>query len=168
MRVMRDVKARLGNRGVRWGLVIVVALFLIFEVTVHYLPPDGVTVTTINYNYFSPSGISGLNIVTTSRTTLAHDAQTRAAIARLNNGFNTAPIGTANSPKLTHPGGGGCMTLSGYTEYQVTFTWHGLPLRVWTKNTPCPNFTENSGGIPNPFWVIILENDGQPALHALQ
>ncbi len=60
------------------------------------------------------------------------------------------------------------MSLVGYAEYQVTFTWHGLPLRVWTTNTPCPGFTENSGGIPNPFWVSILENDGQPALHALQ
>jgi len=161
---MRAVKARLRDRRVRWGLIVVVALFLIFEVTVHYLPPDGVTVTTINYNYFTPSGISGLNTVTTSRTTLAHDAQTRAAIDRLNNEFNTAPIVSASSiPKL--PRGGGCMTLSGYTEYQVTFTWHGLPLRVWTTNTPCPNFTENSGGIPNLWWS---SEEGGPALHALQ
>ncbi len=164
MSVMRAVKARLRNRGVRRGLVIVLALFLIFEVTVRYLPPDGVTVTTINDNYFTPSGISGLNIVTTSRTTLAHNAQTRAAIDHLNNEFNTAPIvGAPSIPKL--PRGGGCMTLVGYTEYQVTFTWHGLPLRVWTTNTPCPNFTENSGGIPNPLWV---SEEGGPALHALQ
>jgi hypothetical protein len=164
MSVMRDVKARLRNRDVRRGLVIVVTLFLIFEVTVRYLPPDGVTVTTINYNYFTPSGIAGLNIVTTSRTTLAHDAQRRAAIDRLNNGFNTAPLGAP----INYAFGGGCMTLSGYTEYQVTFTWHDLPVRVWTTNTGCPDFTENSGGIPNPLWVSILENDGQPALHALQ
>ena len=161
MRVMRVVKARLRDRRVRRGLVIVVALFLIFEVTVHYLPPDGVTVTTINYNYFTPSGISGLNVVTTSRTTLAHDAQTRAAIDRLNNEFNTAPIGAP----INYAFGGGCMTLSGYTEYQVTFTWHSLPLRVWTTNTPCPNFTENSGGIPNVLWS---SEEGGPALHALQ
>lgn len=167
MSVMRAVKARLRNRGVRRGLVIVVALFLIFEVTVRYLPPDGVTVTTINYNSFTPSGISGLNIVTTSRTTLAHDAQTRAAIDGLNNEFNTAPIvGASSIPKLSF--GGGCMTLSGYEEYQVTFTWHGLPLRVWTNNTPCPFFTESSGGIPTPFWASLVEDDGGPAFHALQ
>lgn len=167
MRVMRAVKARLRDRRVRRNFVIVVALFLIFEVAARYLPPDGVTVTTINYDFFSPSGAPGLNIVTTSRATSAHDAQTRAAIDSLNTGFSTAPlVGVSSIPELSR--GGGCMTVSGYTEYQVTFTWHSLPLRVWTNNTPCPFFTENSGGISTPWWSSLVADDGGPAIHLLQ
>lgn len=157
---MRVVNALLRNRGVRWGLVVVVAFFLVFEVTVRHLPPDDVTVTTINY-----VEMSGHNTVTTtSRTTSADTAQTRAAIDRLSDALNTAPIGGPSIPIFTH----GCMTAIGYTEYRVTFTWHGLPVQVWTTNTPCPNFTENSGGIPDLLWSRTLLWNGQQSLNALR
>lgn len=159
--MMRVVSALRRNRGVRWSLVVVVAFFLIFEVTVRHLPPDGVTVTTIDhYAVYNPGAY--YFVKTTSRATTADTVQTRAKIDTLNNAFAAAPF--SMSPYLARP----CMTVGGWVDYQVTFTWHGLPVQSWTSLGGCGTFTENSGGIPNVLWGHWLPVDGQNALHVLQ
>ncbi len=161
MSVMRAVKARLRNRGVRWGLVIVVALILIFEVIVRRLLPDGVTVTA----YPQDGGYTSANYaVTTTRAISADTAQKRAEIDTLNNDFNTGPFTT--SPYLLTRG---CGVLGGWVNYQVTFTWHGLPLQSWTSLGDCGDaFADNSGGIPLDWlWGRRIAGDGQMLLWTL-
>ncbi len=162
MRVMRAVKARLRNRGVRRGLVIVAALILIFEVTVRRLPPDGVTVTA----YPQDGGYTSATyaVTSTTRAIRADTAQKRAEIDTLNNDFNTGPFTT--SPYFLT---GGCGVLGGWINYQVTFTWHGLPLQSWTSLGDCGNaFADNSGGIPPDWlWGHRIAGDGQMLLWTL-
>ncbi|HEY7974592.1 MAG TPA: hypothetical protein VID72_04565, partial [Ktedonobacterales bacterium] len=116
---MRVVKALLRKRGVRWGLVVVVTLCAVFEVTVRHLPPDGVTVTTMTHDAVYNPGVSYVD-TTTSRTTSADTAPTRAEIDTLNNAFAAAPF--TMSPYISRS----CMTIGGWVDYQVTLTWLGL------------------------------------------
>jgi hypothetical protein len=163
---MSGVNALLRIRGVRWGLVIVVAILLTFEVTTRHLPPDGVTVTTIeHYAVFTsiPSGVKiSYAVRATSHTTLATTGQTRAEIDTLNNVFAAAPF---DGPTYTSYM---CTSLGGWIDYQVTFTWHDLPVQVWTTDNGCPSFAENSGGIPNVLWTHTLSYSDQQILFALR
>jgi hypothetical protein len=148
------------------SVVGLIALVLVMEGVARHLPPDGVTVTTIeHYAVYTriPSGERvSLDVRTTSRTTSADTAQTRAEIDTLSNAFAAASF--TLSPYMSRS----CMTLGGWVDYQVTFTWHGLPTQIWTSSGGCGTFTENSGGIPNVLWGRPLSVDGQQALHALQ
>lgn len=162
MKTMRGIRALLSNRGIRWGLVIAVTFFLAFEITVRHLPPDGVTVTAITYSAEYPSNRVSYAVRTTSHATSADTTHTRAEIDTLYNAFAAAPF--TLSPYISRS----CMTLGGWVDYQVTFTWHSLPVQIWTSSGGCSQFAENSGGIPNELWGHSLSVDGQQALHALQ
>ncbi len=165
--IMGVVNAILRNRGVRWGLVIVVAILLTFEVIVRHLPPDGVTVTMIEHNaVYSGSAISYV-VKMTSRTTRANTPPARAEIDRLNDALNTAPF-SAPTYLPTSPTSYACVSLGGWTDYRVTFTWHGLPVQIWTTDNGCPSFAENSGGIPNVLWTHTLSYSDQQILFALR
>ncbi len=149
--------------GIRTGLGVVVALLLAFEVTVRHLPPDGVTVTKTHQIWVvgsapSPEKNQPRNFtVTTSATHLAASrALWRARIQRLNTDLNSGVV-RPFAPLLYYRG---CELPDGYTDYQVTFTWHGLPVQTWTSLDGCPTFRENSGGIPNVLWTHDLSPPG--------
>jgi hypothetical protein len=150
------------------SVVGLIALVLVMEGIVRHLPPDGVTVTTIeHYAVFTriPTGERVAYAVrTTSRTTSADSAQTRAEIDHLSNALNTAPFGAPTYLPTTHQ----CMTVGGWRDYQVKFTWHGLPVQIWTTDNGCPSFAENSGGIPDVLWTRTLSYSDQQILFALR
>lgn len=151
-----------------FSVVGLIALILVMEGIVRHLPSDGVTVTTIEHYAVFTRIASGERVAyavrTTSRTTSADNAQTRAEIDQLSNVLNTAPFGAPTYLPTTPQ----CMTVGGWRDYRVTFTWHGLPVQIWTTDNGCPSFVENSGGIPDMLWTRTLSYSGQQILFALR
>lgn len=114
----------------RWGLgvVLLLLLFLLFEVGIRHVPPDGMTVT---YAYkYSASAVIG-----TRPYTAPKDQQTiRDAFAA----FNAARVVRVPLGQYA-----GC-ALTPYPSL-VVFTWHGVPVEAWTLEGCW--YAESAGGI---------------------
>jgi hypothetical protein len=123
---------------------------------VRHLPPDGATITRYEHIAYSTGGPATVTTTVTSRTYVAPRDST--TIDRLNNALNTAPIdGPASFNGL-------CADATGWNDWMITLTWHGLPVQVWTAHG-CPSFSESSGGIPNVFWTQAYPLSTQQMLY---
>lgn len=115
-------------------------MFLLFEVGIRHVPPDGMTVT---YNYAYP-----VNNGTSIGMQTYISPQDQQNIYAYYAAFNRAPV---RSLWWHH----GC-TMS-LDPSSVEFTWHGLPVESWT-NTGC-EYTESAGGISDELVAQHLGPD---------
>ena len=167
--IRRAAHTALRHRRILLGLVIVVTLLVAFEITARHLPPDGVIITETRQSLVTyvqtPQGARPR--YTTSTTTHTHLAAAsplwRARINRLSDDLNTgAVLPLAILPSYW------CQTPGGSTNYQVTFTWHSLPVQTWTTLYGCNVFMENSGGVSNFLWSHTLPYTEEQTLNALR
>lgn len=119
------VSRRRGRR--RYWLVVgaVLALFVLFEVGIRHVPPDGMTVTTMGY-----SGATYTLFYTAPK-----DQQT------ISETYATLHAAPAVSPFAHY----NCAL--GPSPYSVAFTWHGIPVEVWFTGS-CV-VSDTAGGIPD-------------------
>ena len=153
----RRVRFRKPSKKTSLWLALVI-IFLAFQVTARRLPPDGMTIVANTTTGTSLYG-SNVGVVTTSANYSAAKYQT--VINRLYDDFNTALPNTPPATLTT------CGPL-GYADYQVAFTWHGLPVEVWWNQGGCPVYTDSTGGIPNLLWAHTLSPADQQSIYELR
>lgn len=147
---------KMGKKTLLWLTFMVI--LLAFEVATRNIPPDGMTVTSVK----TGAGPDGPSIGAVTTITRYSGAQYQAVINQLYDDFNTASLsGPLYTPTTTV-----CGPLA-WTEYQITFTWRGLPVEVWSNRGGCPDYMDNSGGIPNLLWTHTLSPADQETLNVL-
>ncbi len=131
--------ARYRRLPLRWdiGVGIVLALFIMFEVGIRHVPPDGMTVTEIDYAGGDPFTYSYTYTAPKDQQTIG---ETYAAL-------NTAPafnylITRYNCPLNSPP----------YPS-SIEFTWHGIPLETWST-TSC-TISDTAGGVSDDFLLTL-------------
>jgi len=127
-------------------LVFLAIVVIVFEVTIRHAPADGLVITRtahINDQRYRDQRYQTYHDETTIwQYSSFHD---QAIIDDWNHELNT---GSVYAPSLLISGG--CRNSTEEDVTTMKFTWHGLPVQVWSA-TACSPFTENSGGLPNVF-----------------
>lgn len=118
------------------GALVLLALFIAFEVGSRHVPPDGMTV---KYGCGVPN--RPMCIYTSPK-----DQQ---AINDYYAAFNRAPVRL----NLPEPVINGCFNED--ASY-VVFTWHGMPVESWTYDG-CEEYIENAGGVSDAY--ILTHHD---------
>lgn len=88
METVRNITPRSRRRWLRWALVACVA-FILCELVIRHIPPDGASLTRLNYHTNLDGSGPGSVTATTRIYTSPRD---RAIIDKLNNALNTAPL----------------------------------------------------------------------------
>lgn len=127
------------------GALILLVLFLLFEVGIRHVPPDGMTVTGIGYSEVGYPDSFGTTRTFTSSYTEPKDQQT---INDLYASLNAAPAFFSpiffSQPVNVH-----CALLWLPYPTSIAFTWHGIPLETWFTSGCVVRDT--AGGIPDVF-----------------
>ncbi|HEU5342886.1 MAG TPA: hypothetical protein VFU60_00940 [Ktedonobacterales bacterium] len=134
--------ARRGKHRRLWLAVgVLVALFILFEVGIRHVPPDGMTVT-YTYSQLDPNCSNCVDSVFgTGRYTSPQDQPT---IDSYYAAFNRAPVRPA---WFFHH----CTMYS--DPVAVVFTWRGIPVESWTIQG-CDYF-ESAGGVSD---VLVAQH----------
>lgn len=125
------VSRRRGRRRFWLWVGVLFAVFILFEVGIRHVPPDGMTVTEIGY--------AGGSSETSSYTYAApKDQQTISAtyVALHNAPAIVMPIFSHYNCALTPPP----------YPTSIAFTWHGIPLETWSTGSCVVGDT--AGGVP--------------------
>lgn len=127
-------------RTLRGVALIAVLLFVVFEVGIRHVPPDGMTVTEVGY--------PGVMSTYAYSFTAPKDQQT---IDDIYAAYNRAPVWSAWDRH-------GCVMTQ--DPPLVVFTWHGIPVESWTL-AACWH-VESAGGISDGLVVQHLLPDKSP------
>lgn len=152
------VSRRRGRRRY-WPVVgVVLALFVLFEVGIRHMPPDGMTYTLYDTPLFDSQFHPLTTPVTTARTqvyTASHDQHVITKYLTALYHGNETPSSVVD-PFFRC---GDALSLDKYQE-EFVFTWHGIPVQSWNE-TDC-GFMQSSGGIPNIFRVSFIGPPSTP------
>lgn len=133
------VSRRRGRRHFWLAAGVVLALFLLFEVGIRHVPPDGMTVT-----YDCPSFCVNYPFVGARAYTAPQDQQ---FITQSYAYYNSLPVIPAWTPIAS------CGPLAIYPS-SVVFSWHGIPVESWTSRNCLGEYIESAGGISDSIMLI--------------
>lgn len=137
-----QLRRRVGRlvRAPRGVALMVVLLFLIFEVGIRHVPPDGMTVTGIEDSEVGYPDTFGTTVAFTASYTAPEDQQT------INDFYASLNAAPAYFSPVSHPIVNCALTPLPYAT-SITFTWHGMPLETWFTSSCVVGDT--AGGIPD-------------------
>lgn len=136
-------RIHIGWKRIALAVILLLLIFLGFEISVRLLPPDTVryTIQTIN-----PAGPD---------TTASGTVTNPTTIARWRAAMTAQPDGTLIASYQLRWQGIGC-SIGTHTIANYIFTWHGLPLEVVSVQPSCPGgYQVTSGGIPDWNTYVI-------------
>ena len=120
-------------RVLRGVALVAVLLFVVFEVGIRHVPPDGMTATGVGYSGGSPYTFA-------YSYTAPKDQQTIGATYKA---LNAAPA--FNYLFTPYP----CPRFPTSHPSSIAFTWHGIPLETWSTGNCI--ISDNAGGISDAF-----------------